>query len=322
MLVHWLEEDLLHRDFNTINRSKAVFEDIYVQDDPRAYFSTLGALDYMIPDVAEPVVRQILAAWSETEGRDPTVLDVGCSYGINAAVNRYPLSVSDLRHRYSRREIMGLTSPETMSLDRAYYAGWPVIGRSRFLGLDVSAPAVRYASEVGLIDQGVVANLESEPLAPDDARILGQADVILSTGAVGYVTEKTFAPLVDAAARPPWVISFVLRMFPFDALEAAFAERGMVTERLSGATFVQRRFRDAEEFEKTLAAVEARGLDTAGLEADGLLQAELFLSRPKADALRLPLNQVVTVASGRNRASSARYVMVETPAGTTVGMEA
>ncbi len=322
MFVRWFADDLFQRDFNTINLSKAVFEDIYIQDDPRAYFSTLGGLDYMIPDVAEPVVRQILAAWSETAGRDPTVLDVGCSYGINAAVNRYPLGVSDLRHRYSRREIMGLTSPETMSLDRAYFAGWPEISRSRFLGLDVSGPAVRYACAVGLIDQGVVANLEEKPLSPEDACILGQADVILSTGAVGYVTEKTFAPLVDAAATPPWVISFVLRMFPFDALEAAFAERGMVTERLSGATFVQRRFRDAEEFEKTLAAVEDRGLDTAGLEADGLLQAELFLSRPEADASRQPRDQVVTVASGRNRASSARYVMVETPSGTKVGLEA
>lgn len=309
-------------DFSSINRSKAIFEDIYIQDDPRAYFSTLGALDYMIPDVAEPVVRQILAAWADQSGRDPVVLDVGCSYGINAAVSRYPLSVSDLRHRYSRREIMGLGSPEIMTLDRAYYAGWPEIGRSRFLGLDVSRPAVDYARSVGLIDEGVVANLESEPLSEEDARILGGADVILSTGAVGYVTEKTFAPLIDAAKAPPWVISFVLRMFPYDALEATFAARGMVTERLSGATFVQRRFRDAGEFEKTLAAVEARGLDTAGLEADGLLQAELFLSRPEADALRLPLDQLVTVASGRNRASSARYVMVATSTGNKIGLEA
>lgn len=309
-------------DFRSINRSKAVFEDIYVQDDPRDYFSTLGALDYMIPDVAEPVVRQILGAWSRAAGRDPVVLDVGCSYGINAAVNRYPLSVSDLHHRYSRREIMALTAAETRALDSAYFSGWPQISQARFLGLDVSRPAVDYAKSVGLIDHGVVANLEAEPLRPEDAEVLGGADVILSTGAVGYVTEKTFAPLVDAAKTPPWVISFVLRMFPYDGLEAAFAQRGMVTERLSGATFVQRRFRDAEEFQKTLAAVTARGLDPAGLEGDGLLQAELFLSRPEADARALPLDRMVTVASGRNRASSARFVMVEAAGGTRVGMEA
>ena len=276
----------------------------------------------MIPDVAEPVVRQILGAWSGRAGRDPVVLDVGCSYGINAAVNRYPLGVSDLRHRYSRREIMALTSGETRALDCAYYAGWPEISRARFLGLDVSRPAVDYARSVGLIDHGVVANLESDPLRPEDAQVLGQADVILSTGAVGYVTEKTFAPLVDALKTPPWVISFVLRMFPYDGLEAAFARRGMVTERLRGATFVQRRFRDAEEFQKTLAAVEARGLDPSGLEGDGLLQAELFLSRPEADARALPLDRMVTVASGRNRASSARFVRIEAAGGTRIGLEA
>ena len=44
--------------------------------DPRAYFSVLGALDYMIPDVAEPVVRQILTAKAEVEGgAGPVVLD-------------------------------------------------------------------------------------------------------------------------------------------------------------------------------------------------------------------------------------------------------
>ena len=44
--------------FGEINSSKANFDDIYSQDDPRGYFSTLGALDYMIPDLAAPVVRR------------------------------------------------------------------------------------------------------------------------------------------------------------------------------------------------------------------------------------------------------------------------
>lgn len=309
-------------DFSAINRSKAVFDDIYTEPDPRAYFALLGALDYMIPDVAEPIIRQILSAWTVMRWREPVVLDVGCSYGMNAAVHRYPLGVSDLRHRYSRREIMGLSSADLIDLDCAYYAAWPEIGRSRFLGLDVSRPAIDYARKVGLIDHGVVANLEMEGLKPEDAAILGKADVILSTGAVGYVTEKTFGSLVDAAESPPWVISFVLRMFPFDRLEASFAERGMVTERLAGATFVQRRFRDAEEFGRTLAAVESLDIDTAGVEADGLLQAELYLSRPEAHARQLPLNQIVTVTSGRNRSSSPRYVIVDTAKGPVVALEA
>jgi hypothetical protein len=39
------------------NTSKATFDDLYVQGDPRAYFSALGALDYMTPDLAAPLLR-------------------------------------------------------------------------------------------------------------------------------------------------------------------------------------------------------------------------------------------------------------------------
>ena len=67
----------MHIKISNINEGKAVFDDIYSSEDPRAYFSVLGALDYMIPDVAEPIIRQILAARAEMYGAAPTVLDVG-----------------------------------------------------------------------------------------------------------------------------------------------------------------------------------------------------------------------------------------------------
>ena len=62
------------------------------------------------------------------------------------------------------------------------------------------------------------------------------------------------------------------------------SSRGLVTERLSGVTFVQRRFRDAEEFENSLATLAATDIDPTDLESEGLLHADLILSRPKADA--------------------------------------
>ena len=100
----------MHNDFVSINESKANFDEIYVQDDPRSYFSVLGSLDYMIPDVAEPIVRQVLAAFIGRHRRRPIVLDVGCSYGINAAVHRFPLTFSALRSRYARHEMMGVSA--------------------------------------------------------------------------------------------------------------------------------------------------------------------------------------------------------------------
>src|SRR3990167_7526103 len=207
-------------------------------------------------------------------------------------------------------------------LDRNFYGSWPEVGIGQFIGLDVSESAIRYANEAGLHVDGVVANLEADALSAREAAVLAPVDVLLSTGAIGYVTERTYRKLLDAVTDTPWVISFVLRMFPYQAFIDAFAERGMVTERLTGATFVQRRFRDAEEFEKCLAMLEAQGIDPRGLESEGLFQAELFLSRPAADAKAAPLEDIVTVTSGRFNSRGARFVQVEDGGGRRIAMEA
>jgi hypothetical protein len=128
--------------YSTINLSKADFGDIYAQEDPRAYFSVLGALDYMIPDVAEPIIRQLVAAKAKHDDAEPTILDVGCSYGINAALHRFPVSFNTLRSRYASREMAGISPAMLAHLDRYFYASWPELGRARFIGLDVSAPAI------------------------------------------------------------------------------------------------------------------------------------------------------------------------------------
>jgi hypothetical protein len=308
--------------FTSINSSKANFDEIYRQSDPRGYFSVLGALDYMIPDLAGPIVRQLIGAKAKSDvSRPPVVLDVGCSYGINAAVHRFPLSFFALRNRYARAEMATVPSEELARLDRNFYSGWPDIGRARFIGLDVSEPAVRYALTVGLLDRGVAMNLEQNELSARDAAVLHPVNIVLSTGCVGYVTERTYKQVLDALESPPWIISFVLRMFPYDRLASTLSEYGLVTERLSGATFIQRRFRDVEEFTRTLAVLAEHGVDTAGFESEGQFQAELFVSRPEADVKAAPLEDIVTVTSGRNRPVGTRYVQVETRAGMQIALE-
>jgi SAM-dependent methyltransferase len=311
----------MNASFASINSSKANFDEIYQLPDPRGYFSVLGSLDYMIPDLAEPIVRQLLAARAKSTGQPPVVLDVGCSYGINAAVHRFPVSFGTLRNRYTRGEMAAVEPRDLARLDRSFYASWPEIGTARFIGLDVSEPAVSYARNVGLLDAGITKDLERNPLSVTEAALVKPVNVILSTGCVGYVTERTYRKLLDAVETPPWIVSFVLRMFPYDALARALAEHGLVTERLAGATFVQRRFRDVEEFTKTLAQLAERGVDTAGFESEGRFQAELYVSRPEADVRAAPLGDLVTVTSGRNRPVGTRYVQVETDGVSRIALE-
>jgi hypothetical protein len=221
------------------------------------------------------------------------------------------LTFRTLRRRYTHHEIAALSSEELRRLDSHFYASWPDMGIAHFVGLDVSAPAIEYARRVGLIEHGIAANLEESCLHARDIRAIANVGVIVSTGSVGYVTEKTFETILDALPTPaPWIISFVLRMFPYDSFAAAFAEHGLVTERLASAVFVQRRFRDLAEFEFSLAELGARGIDTSAFESDGLLHAELYVSRPRSDVQAAPLESIVTVSSGRNRPIGTRYVKV------------
>jgi SAM-dependent methyltransferase len=308
-------------NFVSINSTKANFDEIYIKDDPRGYFSVLGALDYMIPDVAAPIVRQIIAAHARRYGRKPRVLDVGSSYGINAAVHRFPVTFTTLRRRYARHEMLALEPAEVARLDRNYYASWPDKGLASFVGLDVSEQAIRYAKDVGLIEEGIVADLEHEPLTAEAADILDDVDIVLSTGAVGYVSDKTFRSILEAVSRPVWVVSFVLRMFPYDDLQSLFDERGLVTEHLESALFAQRRFIDLAEFERCLAQIAGRGLDSRGFESRGLLQADLYVSRPTSDVRYARLEDVVTISVGRNRPTGPRYVHVPTLEGQQVALE-
>ncbi len=291
------------------NDAKASFDDLYSQEDPRDYFSVLGSLDYSIPDLARPIFRRLAAALRAQRGRAANIVDLGSSYGINAALFRYPLSFDMLRRRYARREMMTLTSAQVREYDRQYFHSWPPTQAEKIIAVDVSKPAVDYACEVGLADECIAFDFERE--TPSDAirRKLAGADMIISTGAVGYVTEKTFDCLLEASERTPWVVSFCLRMFDYEPIAQHLASFGLQTEKLSSAAFVQRRFRDEEEASQVLDLLQRRGLDPEGLESEGLLVAELFVSRPLEEAVK-PLHELVRVVSGRNLSFGPRLVQV------------
>jgi hypothetical protein len=65
-----------------------------------------------------------------------------------------------------------LSSTELCRLDRNYYASWPDVRISPFIGLDTSVYAIDYATRVGLIEQGVAANLEEGRLTAGAAKAL------------------------------------------------------------------------------------------------------------------------------------------------------
>lgn len=85
--------------FSAINESKANFDHVYVENDPRQYFNYLGELDYIIPHLAQPIFEQLIRARAAAQDHPVTVLDLGCSYGVNGALMKYALTYDSLRDR-------------------------------------------------------------------------------------------------------------------------------------------------------------------------------------------------------------------------------
>jgi SAM-dependent methyltransferase len=291
--------DMSGTRFSSANAIKADFHDIYRAKDPRAYFGVLGGLDYVIPEIAGPVLLQLADSLVQSRGSPITILDIGCSYGILSAVMRSGLGMDELRSRYAKLPLQVMNSDGLAWYDSHYFASWPSRDDLRFIGLDRSPEAIAYAQRVGLIEEGLIVDLETKSPSERARSVISTVDLIVSTGAVGYVSEKTFAKILQVfpPGKAPWIASFVLRLFEYDGIAETARQHGLATERLEGITFVQRRFRDKLEAEEALRLLEARGVNPAGKEAEGRYHAELFVSRPDADVKRAGLSEIVSLAS-------------------------
>lgn len=285
-------------EFSSANDAKAGFDSIYNRPDPRAYFSTLSNHGYIIPQEAKPIFEATLASLRKVRdlpNSTTKVVDLGCSYGVNAALLKFDLSMDDLVDQYLDPELSEMEIAEVSSKVRAWLDRHTENPHLEIVGLDPAERAVEYAERVGLLDQGIAADLENGPPPRNAREKLRGTDAIISTGCVGYVGAPTFERLLEAsdADQHPWVASFVLRMFPYDEIESCLEDFGLVTEKLEGRTFIQRRFVSTEEKEQVLGRLEELGVDPTGKESEGHYHAEFYLSRPRREVDRTSLRDIV-----------------------------
>jgi hypothetical protein len=272
--------------------AKTNFDGVYDQPDPRSYYRSLGAHDYAVPHYGQQVFRRVLDALAVER---PKLVDLCCSYGVNAALLKHDLELRDLYDRYRSDELAELSVDELADLDREFYASTLDDQAPEVIGLDTAGNAVGYASDVGLLDTGLVENLEEGDPSPGLAAAVGSADLVTVTGGIGYVTERTFDRLLACTdpERKPWVASLCLRTVPFEPIAACLEAGGLVTEHLDGVTFPQRRFTCEEEREYALSELDAMGIDPAGREAEGAYHVNVFLSRTEEDAADRPIQEIL-----------------------------
>ena len=270
--------------------AKADFSAIYNEADPRSYFRTLGELGYEIPTHGPPVFERLL---DEMGGRDgKTVLDVCCSYGVNAALLNHKVELGELYEHYT--DVGEIESSSVEAIDRTWFAARRRADAVQTVGLDVAEMAVRYATAVGLLDRGVVADLESDVADEHALEMLGSADLVTVTGGIGYVGARTLRAVVEAAGdEPPWIAALSLRWIDFEPIAESLGEIGLVTEEIPAYRVAQRRFANENERRAALRGLRQRGVDPSmELNADAHF-AELFVVRPPEAVRDAPIDEVL-----------------------------
>lgn len=281
--------------FEDINEAKVDMDHVYNRFDPRAYSHELNKLDYGIPDKAKPIFQKLISHLQQRQDDTIHILDLGCSYGINAAILKHDLSMDELNEHWGQKKMMDASSDEVVAYDQQFFADSNVNEDIEVLGLDQAENAIAYGLESGLLDDGLAVNLENEPLSARAKEKLAPTDLVTSTGCVGYLTEKSFDRLLPAVneGHQPWIANFVLRLFPFDVITKSLDKWGYTTEKLEGKTFFQREFASDDEQKQVLEQLSEQGVDPTGKEAEGHFLAEFYLSRPMKDAADLPIERLL-----------------------------
>ncbi|MGI5400782.1 hypothetical protein ACQEVG_15245 [Streptomyces sp. CA-135486] len=267
---------------STTTPGKSRFDDIYNEPDPRAYFRRLAPLRYEIPHHAQDVFRRARAerAAAHETGAPVTVLDLCCSYGINAALLNHHLTLAELYAHYTGPGAERLSPDELIERDKEFYAGRRRADATPVIGLDAAGHAVRYAVAVGLLDEAYAENLEQCPPSPGLRHAVAGAGLITVTGGIGYITHHTFEALLGCARLPLWVAAFVLRTVSYQPVITRLADHGLLTE-TAAQTYPQRLFTGPTEQRDAIEQTLLAGHNPSGLETRGRYYTQLYHSRPR-----------------------------------------
>jgi hypothetical protein len=265
---------------------KADFYDIYQASTPHAYLREMRRLGYQIGEQARPyciAAARLIAC--EAPAWPVQMLDVGCSYGLGSAFIQFGCSFEELISFFEFRAPRGYY--ECTAATRSWLHVVAPAFNMRAVGLDASKPAIRFALDAGLLDAGISRNLECDDLNDEEQAWLSGCNLLVCTGAIGYVGKSTFRRILQHLGRGhpsqfgPLVVMTVLRMFDPSEVAQAFEEAGYTFERLANVSLPQRAFANQQERRDIIDKVRSRGLDITGLEERDVLCADLCIASPK-----------------------------------------
>ena len=276
-------------NYDEQNRFKTSFHAAYAAPTPHRYLHNMTAVDYRMADYMNPFLTAVVdASVSPPQQRPVRILDLGCSYGVSGALLKTGCAYQELakffRYETSSEYSSCVTESKRWLESRVAREDVEVVG------FDSSAEAIRFATASRMIDKGITRNLEENEseLTEDERSLIRQCDVLLSTGVIGYVTEKTVNPILDEFGhdvRGPLgavAIMSVLELFDPKPIAESFAEHGYRFGQLQ-IRMPQRRFADEKEREGMLEALRDRGKPTAVQDSEDQMFANLYVAaRPQS----------------------------------------
>ena len=261
---------------------KRDFTDVYTQKFPNEYLKEMKRLDYRIPDKTKPLYLSLARQIYKKISRTIKVLDIGSSYGINSALMRHNITMSDLDNFFLKEN-----HPPTKEQARQFFEDMPSDKTLSFCQIDISEPALKFSEDVQLCKKGLCVNLETGDLPIRD---IPESDMIIATGCIGYIGYKAFSNLFEIIKRhgvnsenfPNPIFAFsVLRIFDMEKIEKTFDHYGYSIVKTDLKPIRQRRFSDAEEKTKTISLLHRKGIDTKWYEDDGHFYADFYVASPK-----------------------------------------
>ena len=75
---------------------KKDFTNIYTKNFPNSYLKEMKRLEYRIPDKTKPLYLSIAKQLYNKFSKTINIIDIGSSYGINSALMKHDLTMSDL----------------------------------------------------------------------------------------------------------------------------------------------------------------------------------------------------------------------------------
>lgn len=268
------------------NDAKRSFNDFYTRETPHSYLQEMSRLGYQIAEQARPYC---VSAANLLRERNPgwpiRMLDIGCSYGIGSAFIKYGCTFEELASFFRSRAPSDYAS--CISAMRSWLNVAPPNIDMGVVGLDVSERALEFAAGSGLVDCGIARDLENEDLAEDELAWIRGCNLLVCTGAIGYVGKPTFERVLRHLGSGrgdetgPAAVMTVLRMFDPSDVMSAFEEAGLQMEKVPGVRLPQRAFADEDEKRDVLAVLRDKGIDPEGWESLGVYYADLYVaSRP------------------------------------------